>query len=134
MANVHFDVDDLVNWNDLDELLAKDIGEIREMLAREDADETFKSFLEKHGWIETDEFDPDDDDDDDFEYNEVDGEDEDDDTEKDEVGHVSTRLSPEEEELAISIANDIDDCKYSFNSIKGLYSTEMVNRIEELLD
>ena len=42
----------MVEWIDLDELLDKSIGDIREMLAHEDSDSSFRTFLIENGWIE----------------------------------------------------------------------------------
>ncbi len=133
MANVR------VNWEDdrLEELLGKDIGEIREMLAYEDANDTFEDFLSNNGWIdgvdycdddedEEDNYDPEDYEDEDYE-DDWDDEEEDDDT-------PFNNLSSEEEALAQSIASDIDDCKYSLDSIRSLYDSRIIDRIEYLID
>lgn len=119
----------MVEWNDLDELLDKDIGEIREMIAREDADLTFKAFLIENGWI-TDSDNEYDDNDDYYDDDEVEEEDSDGDIE---AGSESLP-SDEEEELAISIAKDILDDKYPVSSISNLYSREFVDRVIYLVD
>lgn len=119
----------MVEWNDLDELLDKDIGEIREMIAREDADLTFKAFLIENGWI-TDSDNEYDDNDDYYDDDEVEEEDSDGDIE---AGSESLP-SDEEEELAISIAKDILDGKYPVSSISNLYSREFVDRVIYLVD
>jgi len=53
----------MVEWIDLDELLDKSIGDIREMLAHEDSDSSFRTFLIENGWIvdEDNEYDDNDD-------------------------------------------------------------------------
>ena len=119
----------MVEWNDLDELLDKDIGEIREMIAREDADLTFKAFLIENGWI-TDGDNEYDDNDDYYDDDEVEEEDSD---ENIEAGSESLP-SDEEEDLAISIAKDILDGKYPVSSISDLYSREFVDRVIYLVD
>lgn len=119
----------MVEWNDLDELLDKDIGEIREMIAREDADLTFKAFLIENGWI-TDSDNEYDDNDDYYDDDEVEEEDSDEDIE---AGSESLP-SDEEEELAISVAKDILDGKYTVSSISDLYSREFVDRVIYLVD
>ena len=109
----------MVEWNDLDELLDKDIGEIREMIAREDADLTFKAFLIENGWIT----DSDNDYDDDY------------DDEEEDIEAGSEELpSDEEEELANNIAKDILDDKYPVSSLSGLYSDEFIDRVIYLVD
>lgn len=119
----------MVEWNDLDELLDKDIGEIREMIAREDADLTFKAFLIENGWI-TDSDNEYDNNDDYYDDDEIEEEDSDEDIE---AGSESLP-SDEEEELAISIAKDILDGKYPVSSISDLYSREFVDRVIYLVD
>ena len=58
----------MVEWIEVDELLDKSIGDIREMLAHEDSDSSFRTFLIENGWIADsdneydDDYDPDDDD------------------------------------------------------------------------
>ena len=114
----------MVEWNDLDELLDKDIGEIREMIAREDADLTFKTFLIENGWIT----------DSDNDYDDNDYYD-DDEVEEEDVEAGSEELpSDEEEELANNIAKDILDDKYPVSSLSGLYSDEFIDRVIYLVD
>ena len=119
----------------LEELLSLSIGEIREMLAYEDAEDTLEKFLNENGWIETDDSHDDDyeedyDEDDDWDY------DEDDDEEEDYNSEPGDEKLPsqEEEDLAVSIATDIDDGKYSISTIVGLYPQDIVNRIKYLID
>ena len=106
-------------WNDesIEELLDSDIGEIREMLAYEDADKTFREFLVDGGYI--DENRDEDEDDDNWDDDEEDDED--------------TELPSEEEELAHNIARDIDEDLYTIDTIIPLYNNELVNRVRELL-
>lgn len=133
-----------INWTEdsLEELLEKSIGDIREMLAHEDADIDFKTFLVENGWIESEDEDDedyedeeddnyddwDDDEDEDEEYDNDDWDDDEDEVE------TPSNLSSEEEALAQSIASDIDDCKYSIDAIRGLYDSRIIERIEYLID
>ena len=120
----------MVEWTEdsLEELLDKSIGDIREMLAHEDSDSSFRTFLIENGWIEdTDnEYDDnyDEEEDDEEDYEDDDYEEEDDDIE----------LPSDQEELAEEIANDIDSNKYTIDSIVGFYSEEFVERVRQLLD
>ena len=118
----------------LEELLSLSIGEIREMLAYEDAEDTLEKFLNENGWIETgdshdDDYEEDYDEDDDWDFDE-------DDEEEGYSGEPGDEELPnqEEEDLAISIAADIDDGKYSISTIVGLYSQDIVDRIKYLID
>jgi len=111
----------MVNWNEeaVDELLTKSIGEIREMLAYEDSALSFEDFLLSNGWIEIDEDDCDND------WNEEEDEEEDDEY---------TELPSDQEALANQIADDILDEKYTIDAIRGMYSSEFINRVEELVE
>ena len=109
----------MVEWIDLDELLDKDIGDIREMLAHEDSDTSFRTFLIENGWI----VDEDNEYDDNYDE-EYDCEEEDD----------AIELPSEQEDLAQEIANDIDEGKYAVDNIIGLYSEEFIQRVRQLLD
>ena len=135
MANIKVDWD----TERLEELLGKDIGEIREMLAYEDANDTFEDFLSKNGWIDGVSYEDDEDyaiPDDDEDEEDYDDDWEDDEDEYDDEDEVKTpsNLSSEEEALAQSIASDIDDCKYSIDAIRGLYDSRIIERIEYLID
>lgn len=116
-----------INWTEdsLEELLEKSIGDIREMLAHEDADIDFKTFLIENGWIESE-----DEDDEDYEDEEDDSydEDEDDDEEED------VELPSDQEELAEEIAEDISNEKYAIESLYGLYSEDFIQRVRQLID
>ena len=101
----------MVEWIDLDELLDKDIGEIREMLAREDADKTLRSYLIEEGWIEEEDYDCDEEDDD----------------------KSPSNLSPEEEELAFDIYRDIRRGDYGIDAVNSLYDINIVERVKNLL-
>ena len=70
------------------------------------------------------------DEDDDWDY------DEDDDEEEDYNSEPGDEKLPsqEEEDLAASIATDIDDGKYSISTIVGLYPQDIVDRIKYLID
>lgn len=125
-----------------EELLNRSIGKLREMLAYEDSEATFKSFLVENGWIDGE---------DDYEE-EIDWE-----YALDENGQPCVRIksenefpAPEEgeydfedgadeledseaEKLAQSIAGDIAWGKYSLEAIEGLYSKEIIDRINYLI-
>lgn len=120
----------MVEWIDLDELLDKSIGDIREMLAHEDSDSSFRTFLIENGWIEDidNEYDDNDDyDDDDYEDDEEDSWDDDDEEE-------DVELPSDQEELAEEIAEDISNKKYAIESLYGLYSEDFIKRIKKLID
>lgn len=119
----------MVEWIDLDELLDKSIGDIREMLAHEDSDSSFRTFLIENGWIvdEDNEYD----DNDDHEDDEEDDNNWDDDEEEDDE---DIELPSDQEELAEEIANDIDNGAYTIDSIVGFYSEEFVERVKQLID
>lgn len=110
-----------------EELISLSIGELREMLAYEDSEATFESFLVDNGWIdgECDLEEEDDWDEDEFPAPEEDEYDFEDGAEELEDG--------EAEELAQSIAGDIAWGKYSLEAIEGLYSEEIVDRIKYLI-
>ena len=44
------------------------------------------------------------------------------------------KLPSQEEDLAVSIAADIDDGKYSISTIVGLYSQDIIDRVKYLID
>lgn len=113
----------------LEELLSLSIGEIREMLAYEDAEDTLEKFLNENGWIETDDSYDDD-------YEEDYDEDEECYEEEDYSSEPGDEELPsqEEEDLAVSIATDIDDGKYSISTIVGLYSQDIIDRVKYLID
>lgn len=131
----------------LEELLNMNIGEIREMLAHEDSDSSFRAFLIEGGWIEdtdneyddNDDYEDDDyDDEEDDNYDEDEDDDWDDDEEEDSTPSASSSgmvsLSGEKESLAQSIANDIDNGAYTLDTIRPIYDSEIVNRVEYLID
>lgn len=125
----------MVKWIDLDELLDKSIGDIREMLAYEDSDSSFRTFLIENGWIEDTDNEYDDNDD----YEEEDDYEEDDDYEDDDWDDEDDEeedVFPSEEEraLAYSIANDIDNNAYTIDSIRPFYSQDFIEKVENLLD
>lgn len=120
-----------INWTEgsLEELLEKSIGDIRELLAHEDADTDFKTFLVENGWIESEDYDDDDYESDDYEDNDWD-----DDEDWEDEEETPRELSDEEETLARSIANDIDNGNYSLDTIRTIYDSRIVDRIEDLID
>ena len=110
-----------------EELISLSIGELREMLAYEDTEATFESFLVDNGWIdgEYDLEEEDDWDEDEFPAPEED--------ECDFEDGAEELEDSEAEELAQSIAGDIAWGKYSLEAIEGLYSEEIVDRIKYLI-
>ena len=123
----------MVEWYDEDELLAKTIGEIREILAHADADETFGSFLAQHGWIEGYE------DEDEDEGGALDVDDaweelDDDYDEEDDDYDMDNHLTDEEQDLAWNIAHDIANGAYTLDNVRGMYEANIIQAIEEALD
>jgi len=132
----------MVEWIDLDELLDKSIGDIREMLAHEDSDSSFRTFLIENGWIvdEDNEYDDNDDyeeDEDNYDDDDYEDEDEEDDSWDDEDSddeEEDVELPSDQEELAQEIAEDISDEKYAIENLYGLYSEDFIERVRELID
>lgn len=127
----------MVEWIDLDELLDKSIGDIREMLAYEDSDSSFRTFLIENGWIE--DIDNEYDDNDDYEedednYDDDDYEDDEEDSWDDDDEEEDVELPSDQEELAEEIAEDISNKKYAIGSLYGLYSEDFIKRIKKLID
>jgi hypothetical protein len=129
----------MVEGIELDEVLDKSIGDIREMLAHEDSDSSFRTFLIENGWIVdedneyNDNYDEEEDDyEEDDDYEDDDCEDNDWDDEDDEEEDAFP--SEEERALAYSIANDIDNNAYTIDSIRPFYSQDFIEKVENLLD
>ena len=127
----------MVEWIDLDELLDKSIGDIREMLAYEDSDSSFRTFLIENGWIE--DIDNEYDDNDDYEedennYDDDDYEDDEEDSWDDDDEEEDVELPSGQEELAEEIAEDISNKKYAIESLYGLYSEDFIQRVRQLID
>ena len=127
----------MVEWIDLDELLDKSIGDIREMLAHEDSDSSFRTFLIENGWIE--DIDNEYDDNDDYEedednYDDDDYEDDEEDSWDDDDEEEDVELPSDQEELAKEIAEDISNKKYAIESLYGFYSEDFIQRVRQLID
>ena len=127
----------MVEWIDLDELLDKSIGDIREMLAHEDSDSSFRTFLIENGWIE--DIDNEYDDNGDYEedednYDDDDYEDDEEDSWDDDDEEEDVELPSDQEELAKEIAEDISNKKYPIESLYGLYGEDFIKRIKKLID
>ena len=127
----------MVEWIDLDELLDKSIGDIREMLAHEDSDSSFRTFLIENGWIE--DIDNEYDDNDDYEedednYDDDDYEDDEEDSWDNDDKEEDVELPSDQEELAEEIAEDISNKKYAIESLYGLYSEDFIQRVRQLID
>ena len=114
---------DRYEFVDIDELLDKDLGELREDFAYENPQLTLRTILIQKGWL----IDSEDNDDLDEDYDDEDEEDDNDD-------ETPSNFSDEEIDLACDIAADIDDGNYTLDSIRGLYSTEFIDYVEEMLD
>ena len=111
----------MVEWIDEEELLDKSIGDIREMLAHEDSDSSFKEFLIENGWIS---------DTDNTYDDEEDYEEEEDWEEDDEV----IELPSDQENLAQAVARDISSGAYNIDAIRSFYSADFISRVEQLVD
>ena len=111
-----------------EELLGKSIGEIRELLAYEDAEDTFEKFLSENGWIDSNS------EDDEYDYeDEEDGYDEEDEYE-DEEEDTPVAFPSIDMDLVKAIASDIDAGKYSLDTIRNIYPTEFIREVEDWLD
>lgn len=118
-----------------EELLGKSIGEIRELLAYEDAEDTFEKFLSDNGWIDSDSEDDEYSYEEDNNYEDEDSYDEEDDYDyEDEEEDTPTAFPSIDMELVKSIASDIDAGKYSLDIIRNIYPTEFVREVEDWLD
>lgn len=127
---------------DLDILLELTIGQLRELIAYADADANLEEFwdncvdeddLERIGYDAYGDEDYEDEEeedqfflDDDYEDEEEDFEDELDDCE------CGALANPEEEELAQSIAADINAGRYTYDVVYAVYPEHIVKRVEEL--
>lgn len=143
---------------ELENIYMLSVGQLRELLAYACAEESVDSWwediteedLESVGFYDEEDeyisFGDEDDDDDDTAYDEDDelwdeedcycDEEEEDDLDLDEDDEVCIGGAlpiPEEEELAQSIAADIRNGRYALNTLNGVYSVEILNRISELI-
>ena len=109
----------------VDKLLNITIGELRQEVALEDADTLVKDWLEF--WENQEVFD-------DIDYEDEDEECWDEEEEYSSESGDEELPSQEEEDLAVSIATDIDDGKYSISTIVGLYSQDIIDRVKYLID
>ena len=107
----------------VDKLLNITIGGLRQEVALEDADTLVKDWLES--WENQEAFD-------DIDYEDEECYEEEEDYSS-EPGDEELP-SQEEEDLAVSIATDIDDGKYSISTIVGLYSQDIIDRVKYLID
>lgn len=126
----------MVEWIDEEELLDKSIGDIREMLAHEDSDSSFKAFLIENGWISdtdniyNDEDEEDWDEDEEEEDEEEDYEDDEDWEEDDDI----IELPSEQEDMAQAVARDISSGAYNIDAIRSFYGADFISRVEQLID
>lgn len=127
----------------VEKLLGLTIGDLRERLAHADADWFLDEWVNDYDGLadikaedeEWDNYDDDDWDDEDFGDEEEDEEEDnywDDDEDEDEEDTPS--LTDEERELADSIVNDIDNGHYTLDVIKGVYSSQIVDYVENNID
>ena len=129
---------------DLDILLELTIGQLRELIAYEDADKNLEEFwdncvdeddLERIGYDPYSDDEEEDEDeyflDDDYEEEDYEDEEEDFEDELDDC-ECGALENPEEEELAQSIAADINAGRYTYDVVYGVYPEHIVKRIEEL--
>ncbi len=112
-------------WTDLEEFLGKDIGELREMLAYEDAYKTVEDFLVENGWLIRNE------EDDDYD---LEPEEEEEDWEEEDIEDDAIELPSDQEALAQTIASDISVGKYAITALSGVYSDDFIARVEQLID
>lgn len=134
-------------------LLEMELGELREITARLDADQTVEDFLMEDFEYDVDEYeveedeidladDEDEDDDEDTCYNEdsweEDCEDEDDYCEEDceecEADANIPCLTDEERGLADAIIDDIDNGHYTLDTIKAVYPSQIVDYVAAYVD
>lgn len=124
----------------LNQLLALSIGELREKIAYEDAEDTVQDWLD---WAELDNDAYEDEDEDcdcceeDCEEDGWDDEDEceeEDDYEEEEEDDEEISLPYDEEILAQDIAGDIAAGKYTIEAVQGLYAPVFIDRVRQLVD
>ncbi len=147
---------------ELEKIFELKVGQLRELFAYEDADDTVgdvwdyvdENTLERVGFYENDGADDDYEDEDDTCYDEDDEIYEDDEEEdyddededyydeeeeddlyldEDEVCIGGALADPAMEELAQNIAADVRAGHYGYNTVKGLYSEEVLERIYQLI-
>lgn len=126
MAHCNFNFD---LGESFEELLGKSIGEIRELLAYEDAEDTFEKFLSDNGWIDSDS-----EDDEEDSYDEDEYDDENEEEYEDEEDDSPAAFPSIDMDLVKAIASDIDAGKYSLDTIRNIYPTEFIREVEDWLD
>lgn len=125
----------MVEWIDEEELLDKSIGDIREMLAHEDSDSSFKEFLIEKGWISDTDNTYDDEEEDDWDEEEEEEDEEDYEEEEDwEEDDEVIELPSDQENLAQAVARDIFSGAYNIDAIRSFYSSDFISRVEQLVD
>lgn len=122
----------------VEKLLSLTVGDLREKLAHADSDWYLDEWVNDYDGLDDvevehdDDYDCDDDwDDEDYDndYEDDDYEDEDDEDEDD-----TPSLSGDERELADAIVDDIDNGRYTLDTIKGVYAPEIVKYVETYID
>lgn len=128
----------------LNQLLALTIGELREKLAYQDAEDTVEDWLDYVAEFDNDAWEDEEEDcdcceEDCEEYDEDsywDEEDEDAyiDDEEEEEDDEDISLPYDEEVLAQDIAGDIAAGKYTIEAVQGLYAPVFIDRVRQLVD
>lgn len=117
----------------LNQLLALTIGELREKLAYQDAEDTVEDWLDYVAEFDNDAWE---DEEEDCDYCEEDCEedswDDEDDYEEEDDEKIS--LPYDEEILAQDIAGDIVAGKYAIEAIQELYAPVFIDRVRQLVD
>lgn len=129
---------DRYEFINIDELLDKDLGELRQDFAYVNPDLTLRKILITNGWlIDSEDNEPDDDyEDDDYGDDEEDEEDYWEDYEEEDT-FLPPRLTEEEKAVAKQIANDINNDKYSIDTVDDIcdmYSQDFIDYLETLID
>lgn len=125
----------------LNQLLALTIGELREKLAYQDAEDTVEDWLDYVAEFDNDAWE---DEEEDCDYCEEDSEEdswddeddyeEEDDYEDEEEDDEKISLPYDEEILAQDIAGDIVAGKYGIEAIQELYAPVFIDRVRQLVD
>lgn len=125
----------------LNQLLALTIGELREKLAYQDAEDTVEDWLDYVAEFDNDAWEDEEEDcdycEEECEEDSWDDEDEyeeEDDYEEEEEDDEEISLPYDEEVLAQDIAGDITAGKYTIEAVQGLYAPVFIDRVRQLVD
>lgn len=133
--------------DNMEKLYSLTVGDIRKLLADWDADLILDDIIDRldvdHYLVEDedddecwDEYDDEDEDEDeDFWDDDYDDDDwyEDEEDDEDEIEEGYSLDTPENDDVAASIARDIRNGEYTLSSIRYLYAPEIIARIQELI-